>query len=703
MGFNEPVSPASYIIFKDTIGATDYYFAQNGKTGEIESYDTDASTVIQYAIDTLSNGGIIKISDANTYTISSTVNVNENIILDLGAATIVHGADITLFNLHKNARIYNGIIDTSGGSVDFTSDAILLEGESGSDPVDTGIGSKQNAGVHNTKIFGDAGVGTGTAIALKAMLADTHITYTQFNNIVIYGYEDGIVLEQDNNAWVNGNNFNNIKIDKCVHPIRMRRNGTQYIAMNRFIDMEIEARDITEYVARLEDYSNMFTGVVWDWHNAWLSDTSRYAFHVVSGSHTYIDVHLGNLYSPFGELDDNGVDTVFINRKFFSPENIKYPISNIAMYMPFRNEGVYRDWKHNIFGSEVHTPSWSTDGVIDDCIYLDDENDAINISDVSHIEFDSSESYSYGFWYKGSSYSSNRMFISQKASKFPYYVYWVNTTQEILIKLYDGTNVAEVSISDTNILSKFFDNTWHFLMVVIDRDSQYIYVYIDGYLADSASISAVGDCRVYDIPFCIGSYSPGTGMPGKYAEVMIFSKALSKEEIRLLYWYIKYNHNHLLEQPKLSNSGTAIFSGNGSKTSFSIHHGLADTPTNIRVSSASPDAEGVYSSRYDADATNIVAKFKIAPPSPTIEDSNSGNIDGTSSTISDDGKSWTDDEWIGHYVRITGGTGDGQCRRIIDNDATTLTVSPDWDTTPDSTSTYDIIDSAIEIEWEAEV
>jgi len=151
------------------------------------------------------------------------------------------------------------------------------------------------------------------------------------------------------------------------------------------------------------------------------------------------------------------------------------------------------------------------------------------------------------------------------------------------------------------------------------------------------------------------------------------------------------------------NSGTAIFSGDGSTTSFDIPHGLAATPTNVRVSSASPDAEGVYSSRYDADATNIVAKFKTAPSAPTVEDSNSGNINGTSSTISDDDKSWTDDEWIGHYVRITGGTGSGQCRRIIDNDATILTISPDWDTIPDNTSVYDIIDSAIEIEWEAEV
>jgi len=154
------------------------------------------------------------------------------------------------------------------------------------------------------------------------------------------------------------------------------------------------------------------------------------------------------------------------------------------------------------------------------------------------------------------------------------------------------------------------------------------------------------------------------------------------------------------------NSGTAIFLGDGTTTSFNIAHDLSLKPTKVRVSPASPDAEGVYTSRYDADATNIVAKFKTAPPSPTVEDSNSGTVWGTIKTLTDEGKSWTDDEWIGHYVRITGGTGNGQVRRIIDNDATTLTIAPKWDgydVIPDNSTTYDIIDSAIEIEWEAEV
>lgn len=41
---------------------------------------------------------------------------------------------------------------------------------------------------------------------------------------------------------------------------------------------------------------------------------------------------------------------------------------------------------------------------------------------------------------------------------------------------------------------------------------------------------------------------------------------------------------------------------------------------------------------------------------------------------------WTSDEWIGAIVKIIEGPGKGEWRRITDNDATTLTVSPAWNT-----------------------
>ena len=48
----------------------------------------------------------------------------------------------------------------------------------------------------------------------------------------------------------------------------------------------------------------------------------------------------------------------------------------------------------------------------------------------------------------------------------------------------------------------------------------------------------------------------------------------------------------------------------------------------------------------------------------------------------------TPDAEIGNLVRVISGTGRGQVRRIVDNDATTLWIDTPWDTPPDSTSRF---------------
>lgn len=73
----------------------------------------------------------------------------------------------------------------------------------------------------------------------------------------------------------------------------------------------------------------------------------------------------------------------------------------------------------------------------------------------------------------------------------------------------------------------------------------------------------------------------------------------------------------------------------------------------------------------------------------TFYDSGTASAGGAT-TLTDGTKAWTADQWINSQVRITGGTGIGQIRRITDNDGTVLTVASAWTTNPDATSTYKI-------------
>lgn len=70
---------------------------------------------------------------------------------------------------------------------------------------------------------------------------------------------------------------------------------------------------------------------------------------------------------------------------------------------------------------------------------------------------------------------------------------------------------------------------------------------------------------------------------------------------------------------------------------------------------------------------------------------------GASSTITDSGKgvrgTWADDQWVSSRVKIVKGTGAGQVRRITDSTTGgVLSVSPDWEVNPDTTSEYQIIE-----------
>jgi len=63
---------------------------------------------------------------------------------------------------------------------------------------------------------------------------------------------------------------------------------------------------------------------------------------------------------------------------------------------------------------------------------------------------------------------------------------------------------------------------------------------------------------------------------------------------------------------------------------------------------------------------------------------------GTNNTLTDNDKFWALNEWTGATIEITGGTGSGQTRTVASNTATVITVSPNWATIPDATSTYSL-------------
>ena len=107
--------------------------------------------------------------------------------------------------------------------------------------------------------------------------------------------------------------------------------------------------------------------------------------------------------------------------------------------------------------------------------------------------------------------------------------------------------------------------------------------------------------------------------------------------------------------------------------------------------------DGSDASTQDLDAVSGQQKYDFANYNwdcnyDTGEgNENTGTVTGTSpDTLTDNTKNWGANGWAPGVVKIIAGTGAGQIRRVTENTASTLTVTPDWDTQP-AGADYDVI------------
>jgi len=119
--------PASYIIYK----SGSEYRARNGLTGEIEFSGTDAATVIQQAIDGLTDGGIIFIS-TGIYPIETSIAIKNNIHI-IGEGWGIYPWNTKVTVLQKSANI--DLITVDGTAEDhvegFSLENLQLDGQEG--------------------------------------------------------------------------------------------------------------------------------------------------------------------------------------------------------------------------------------------------------------------------------------------------------------------------------------------------------------------------------------------------------------------------------------------------------------------------------------------------------------------------------------------------------------------------------------------
>jgi hypothetical protein len=125
-------------------------------------------------------------------------------------------------------------------------------------------------------------------------------------------------------------------------------------------------------------------------------------------------------------------------------------------------------------------------------------------------------------------------------------------------------------------------------------------------------------------------------------------------------------------------------------TAVNIHTGLyALSPelmsySGFSIAFSGPD--GPFASSLTNNSIAYVQADRGIPPVSSVSSA-------SNTTLVDSTKSWMADALIGKFVVITNGLGVNQVRKISDNDGTTLTVDAAWQTNPNVTSEYKVVDS----------
>lgn len=131
-------------------------------------------------------------------------------------------------------------------------------------------------------------------------------------------------------------------------------------------------------------------------------------------------------------------------------------------------------------------------------------------------------------------------------------------------------------------------------------------------------------------------------------------------------------------------------------TISSVYNKLFDTVTKSDAYSGMTDYRAFYiANDVDTESDYLLQPQLVTTTTQDVKDSGTVSS-GTSTTLSDNSKSWTANAYTNYFVRIIGGTGAGQVRSIVSNTTDTLTVTTAWDTQPDTTSNYQIASSVIE-------
>lgn len=182
-------------INRESDGSKEYVNAE--EFGADGGDDKDDSVAIQDAINYSAKEkiGKVKLSGNHHFILKNGIKVLEGVKVELGQNTkIFIEGDFRAFELMKNASIENGVIEVTNAK--FESDVIYLNGKER-------FWSHERTRIHNVAIINSSGTNLGKAISLYSKGGDHFISFVNFTDINISGFEYGIHINPKSIQMIN--------------------------------------------------------------------------------------------------------------------------------------------------------------------------------------------------------------------------------------------------------------------------------------------------------------------------------------------------------------------------------------------------------------------------------------------------------------------------------------------------------------------
>ncbi|MYL49272.1 hypothetical protein GLV98_07235 [Halobacillus litoralis] len=301
---NTAVSPPVYIRVSDFSGVSD-------------------ADRLQKAIDYAEQHSIKTVfSDDLSFYLESTITIKKGVRL-LSAYSTVYmlGANVDGFIIEQDASFLGGkvAIDVSG----YTKKAISLNGSQ------KFYNTWNNTQIDDITILNWMGDNGGTGIYLYSGGNEHEISFVNFSNIKVVGFEKGIHLRatkpSTGRAWVNANNFDNVAIEDCVHMIVLEGSETVPFETtgNIFSNLQIQPSNSTKKIITASGQDNRFTGMVWDLFE--IPHSGPVVDFTTRSSYNFVDLSRN---VPLDRVSDKGRknlvishDTTIVEKRTSDPQN----------------------------------------------------------------------------------------------------------------------------------------------------------------------------------------------------------------------------------------------------------------------------------------------------------------------------------------------------------------------------------------------